>query len=1128
MNILKKTAHNSAKKTTGNSLFLLALSCMAVIVIGLLIVNYYSQNSFKQANFKRYQLNLADHARSVSYFISERENDIRELATSPVVTGFFANRAMGMTMEYGLKVSLNGIGRSFAQQIKRCTIGGNPIYSQIVFFDKDKKVLISWPTEQPVGLEDMADIAGDQSGDDTIVRYKKGHVSIISPVSLNNHAEGYVQGILPYSTFISYLVKDQSGAMILADADSIIYSSDSEFQISIADLQGISANQPQPFELKKPIAERAARSSVRSMFSLLPPLFIPETFATVTSYSVFKTSIPGYPLDLYYAEGADTVSSHRHQLLVMVSLIILAVGGFLLSALFFRAGSQNLVLETSLVESEKKEKAVAEKMEELELVIESARLGIWNWNIETGECQYNRQWAEMLGYRLEDLPSHISTWKDLLHPEDKKRVMDLLEAHLQGKSSFYFNEHRLRHADGSWIWVHDSGKVIKRDQSGRPLYAFGIHLNITVRKEAGRMLSKAKEESDRIIRNFLDTLIVVDTQMKVVRVNQATCRLLGYSESALLEMEVTDLFHDPPDLIRDVFTLRQGNELAGSKKVEELRNIELCYRDVNGEKLPMSFNISALYDEDGKITGVVAGAKDISNLRQVMDELAQQKDYIATLFDIVPEGLLALSGENRIVMSNKAFKAILTNWSANMKISEEDLQGLLIAEIDHGRDKGNSLFTISLREKDKTAYFRCSIASISHLEGISHVISLDDITADRRAQEEKKLIATVIEQASDSVIITNKDFVIQYANPATTRNTGYSEEELIGQNPEVYREGLVDSSVYAELYSTVFKGQTWKGRLQGRRKDSSIVEEDVTVSPVLDEEGNITHFVAIRRDVSEMTRLQRQLLQAQKLEAIGQLAAGIAHEINTPMQYVQNNVTFFEQAFSDMRGVFDELHRLSKEPTGSLPAELLDQIAAMDLEFVLEEVPESIKEIHDGIGRVVKIVAAMKEFSHPGSDSKVSTDLNRALESTITVCRNEWKYVAEMVTEFDHELPMVPCFPDQLNQAVLNLIINAAHAIESAGACFPDKPGRITVSTKKVDEWVEIRIQDTGGGIPPEIQHNIYDPFFTTKEVGKGTGQGLTIVHDIVVQKHGGSIDFITKQGEGTTFVLRLPVLSED
>ena len=137
-------------------------------------------------------------------------------------------------------------------------------------------------------------------------------------------------------------------------------------------------------------------------------------------------------------------------------------------------------------------------------------------------------------------------------------------------------------------------------------------------------------------------------------------------------------------------------------------------------------------------------------------------------------------------------------------------------------------------------------------------------------------------------------------------------------------------------------------------------------------------------------------------------------------------------------------------------------------------------------------------------------------------------YIFEMVTEFDHELPMVPCFPDQLNQAVLNLIINAAHAIESVGACFPDKPGRITVSTQMVDGWVEIRIQDTGGGIPPEIQHTIYDPFFTTKEVGKGTGQGLTIVHDIVVQKHGGSIDFITKQGEGTTFVLRLPVLSED
>ena len=174
---------------------------------------------------------------------------------------------------------------------------------------------------------------------------------------------------------------------------------------------------------------------------------------------------------------------------------------------------------------------------------------------------------------------------------------------------------------------------------------------------------------------------------------------------------------------------------------------------------------------------------------------------------------------------------------------------------------------------------------------------------------------------------------------------------------------------------------------------------------------------------------------------------------------------------------------------------------------------------------MVKIVAAMKEFSHPGSEVKVATDLSRTLESTVTVCRNEWKYVAEMVTDYQPEMPLVPCYPDELNQAVLNLIINASHAIDDAGRQDPSRlPGRIAVSTNMAGDMAEIRVSDTGMGIPEEIQARIFDPFFTTKEVGKGTGQGLTIVYDVVVSKHGGSITFETTSGKGTTFIIHLPM----
>jgi len=273
-----------------------------------------------------------------------------------------------------------------------------------------------------------------------------------------------------------------------------------------------------------------------------------------------------------------------------------------------------------------------------------------------------------------------------------------------------------------------------------------------------------------------------------------------------------------------------------------------------------------------------------------------------------------------------------------------------------------------------------------------------------------------------------------------------------------------------------------------------------------------------------MNLLHRQLLQAQKLEAIGQLAAGIAHEINTPMQYVQNNVTFIGRAFRDLSLLLNDYLQLQNVPELSLTEEARHHLENINLDFLMEEIPESIEEAQDGINRVVRIISAMKDFSHPGTGKKVATDLNRALDSTITVARNEWKYVAEMVTDFDPDLPMVSCLPDQLNQVMLNLIINSAHAIEETGASAPDNAGRITISTRQDNNWIEIRVSDTGPGIPDEIRNQIFDPFFTTKMVGKGTGQGLAIAHDVVVNKHGGIIDFITEPGKGTTFIIRLPL----
>ena len=285
----------------------------------------------------------------------------------------------------------------------------------------------------------------------------------------------------------------------------------------------------------------------------------------------------------------------------------------------------------------------------------------------------------------------------------------------------------------------------------------------------------------------------------------------------------------------------------------------------------------------------------------------------------------------------------------------------------------------------------------------------------------------------------------------------------------------------------------------------------------------------LEAEIAERERMQHELARAQKLESIGHLAAGIAHEINTPAQYVGDNTRFLQEAFADFDDLFRKFDRLLQAAKqGNLTEELIADVEAAvdeaDFDYLTEEVPKAIAQSLEGIERVADIVRAMKEFSHPGNGQKQAVDLNRSIQSTLTVSRNEWKYVADLVTDFAPDLPLVPCLPGDLNQAILNVVVNAAQAIADVVGDGSAGKGTLTVCTRRDGDLAEIRIEDTGTGIPERIRNNVFDHFFTTKDIGQGTGQGLSIAHAIVVEKHGGTISFETEVGQGTTFIVRLPI----
>jgi len=321
-------------------------------------------------------------------------------------------------------------------------------------------------------------------------------------------------------------------------------------------------------------------------------------------------------------------------------------------------------------------------------------------------------------------------------------------------------------------------------------------------------------------------------------------------------------------------------------------------------------------------------------------------------------------------------------------------------------------------------------------------------------------------------------------------------------------------------------GRTWEA--VGLKRDGSTFPCEFQ-GQVLPYQGRSVG-VLTTRDVTERKLLESQLVSAQKLEAIGSLAAGVAHEINTPTQYVGDNTRFLEQAFADLSVLLERYEQLvTAVEAGGVTPELAREVRTaqrkVDLEYLRTEIPNAIHQSLEGIDRVSEIVRAMKEFSHPGAQERTPLDINRAIEGTITVARNEWKYLADVATDFDRGLPLIPVLPGEFNQVILNLIVNAAHAIADV-VNGTDQRGTIRVTTRVVDGWAEIRIADTGTGIPEHVRSKIFDPFFTTKAVGRGTGQGLAIAHNVVVEKHGGSIDVETVVGKGSTFIIRLPLVA--
>jgi PAS domain S-box-containing protein len=449
--------------------------------------------------------------------------------------------------------------------------------------------------------------------------------------------------------------------------------------------------------------------------------------------------------------------------------------------------------------------------------------------------------------------------------------------------------------------------------------------------------------------------------------------------------------------------------------------------------------------------------------------------------------------------------------------------GVLMDRAERGAGAAQSEFslfqTAAILEEEvdrRTAELQAALVENSR---ISRALRKQAETEQRMLRESEQRLDALLHNSSDMITVVAIDGTVLYQAGSVRSVLGYDASELVGANLTDWIDPA-DTTVLLGLLDT---RDAIGAPVRFRHADGSLRVCEVRSTCLLDHPAWAGIVLNIR-DVSVSRRLESQLALAHKLESVGQLAAGVAHEINTPVQFVSNSVTFLKRSADKLLTLTSVYHQLllSDQPIGEEERQRRAILAEdeADLDYLVERVPPAFERALEGIERVATIVRAMRDFSHHSTD-RAPINVNDGIRSTVIVAKNEYKYVADIELDLD-DVPLVLANGGDLNQVFLNLIVNASHAIETRVA-DSDQRGTITVRTRAQDAGVLITVSDTGCGIPAETAGRVFDPFFTTKPVGRGTGQGLAIAHTIIVERHGGAISFEPNSDGGTTFRIMLP-----
>lgn len=715
------------------------------------------------------------------------------------------------------------------------------------------------------------------------------------------------------------------------------------------------------------------------------------------------------------------------------------------------------------------------------------------------------------------------------YPEHAPAIARGIRAVLAGRLSDFCSEVAIRAEDGGRVF---STRVVRT--TGGVAGAVVVQEDITDQRRAEYELQASEAKFRSLIENASDVITILDPEGKIQYESPSSARILGYASGHRIGQSSFEFVH-ADDLPRTIAAFRRSLQFPGKKIPVEYR----C-RHSDGSWRIFEGTVKNLL-ADPSVGGLVVSCHEVTERKRAEEAQAR----LTAVMDSTPNFVTITDSHGRLSYANRATRTLI-GLQENVQVSNLNLTDL------HPQWVSDQLLHEGIPTAIREGAWTGETALLDHsgqevpvlqvllahrnLGGGVEFFSMIayDITERKRAEEALRESHEIFRQIAENINETLWIFDLDqgrpvYISPGYERTWGRSVESIYEDPSSFLQMVTATERQPGKSASRMHGGKGRDDELRICHPDGSTRWLRGRSFPIHDARGSVCRIVGLTEDITDRKQLEHELRQAQRLEAIGHLAAGVAHEINTPVQYIGDNLRFLREAFDDLTSILGkhrellDVLRLGRDASG-LMEQIEREAEAMDLEYILGDVPRSAAQALEGVERVAEIVRAMKEFSHPGSSERKPLDLNRAIQSTLTVARNEWKYVAELILDLDPELPHVPCFPGELNQAVLNIVINAAHAIADVVGDGSQGRGTLTVSTRSEAHWVELRVRDTGTGIPEEVRARIFDPFFTTKEVGRGTGQGLTLAHSVIVEKHGGSLTFETEPGCGTTFIIRLPL----